>query len=441
MYKECGIYCYHNIINGKNYIGQSVNLKARKKNFGKNYRYSGILFYNAVKKYGVDNFQYSTLTHCKPEELNYYEAFYIGRLKSNDRRYGYNCTSGGDSRYSQTEDTKERMRKSWTEERRKKQSFNFSGKKNPNFGRKHSDEERKKISEEKNNLNKIKFFNDYGMTEDEMIIKIKDYISSHENVIYKDISNALNLSVLYTRRLCYKLGYGKDQVKEANAKRMRMSVVQCDRKDNSIILNIFSSLHEAMHITGITTIKNCLKGKAHSSGGYFWRYATENEIAFEQYNEQYLSPTDDRLKLTDEIKQELKEKGLHGFHKKEKLYKKVFCYNKDCELVKIYESVTSCEEDGFKRTAVQECCTSKKGQKTYKGLTFSYAELSKEEITERFVETRRKPILQLSKDGILIKEWESITQAANYFNISPGNISACCLHKVKTCNGSKWEFK
>ena len=110
-YKQCGIYCYHNIINGKNYIGQSINLTGRRKDFHTRKRYSGNIFQNALDKYGKENFQYSILTHCKREELNYWESFYIKRLKTTDRKYGYNATSGGDSRFNVMMDSKESLYK------------------------------------------------------------------------------------------------------------------------------------------------------------------------------------------------------------------------------------------------------------------------------------------------------------------------------------------
>lgn len=155
-YKQCGIYCYHNIVNGKNYVGQSVDLVSRHQDFTKNRVYSGKAFQNAINKYGKENFQYSVLTHCKEEELNFFEAFYIARLKTTDRRYGYNSTSGGDSKGRLTDDAKKHMSDAWTEERRKEKSKEVAGVGNPFFGCKHTkevceilSETRKKYGEKK----------------------------------------------------------------------------------------------------------------------------------------------------------------------------------------------------------------------------------------------------------------------------------------------------
>ena len=50
-------------------------------------------------------------------------------------------------------------------------------------------------------------------------------------------------------------------------------------------------------------------------------------------------------------------------------------------------------------------------------------------------------ILQLDKDGNLIKEWSSIIEAANSFNIKAPNISRCLRGLRKTCKGFQWKYK
>ena len=109
MYNEPGIYCYKNKINGKLYIGQAQNLKKRYFNFlNINRRYAGQVIENARKKYGINNFEYSVLTHCSADELNYWETFYIERLNT-VTPHGYNMTNGGDSVYTSTREFKEKQ--------------------------------------------------------------------------------------------------------------------------------------------------------------------------------------------------------------------------------------------------------------------------------------------------------------------------------------------
>ena len=51
-----------------------------------------------------------------------------------------------------------------------------------------------------------------------------------------------------------------------------------------------------------------------------------------------------------------------------------------------------------------------------------------------------KPVLQLSLDGVLVREWPSTKEAErNGFN--HGNIVSCCNGKLKTHKGFRWEYK
>lgn len=109
MYKESGIYCYRNKVNGKLYVGQAKNLRTRYLNFLRvDSKYAGQVIDNARKKYGIDNFEYSILTHCPIDELNYWEAFYVERLKC-VTPHGYNMTNGGDSVYTSTKEFKDKQ--------------------------------------------------------------------------------------------------------------------------------------------------------------------------------------------------------------------------------------------------------------------------------------------------------------------------------------------
>ena len=92
------IYMHRNKINNKVYIGQTVQdyLQDRWKN-GKGYK-TCYYFYNAIQKYGWDNFEHIVLEQNEnwtQEELNNKEKYYIAKYKSNNPEYGYNITDGG----------------------------------------------------------------------------------------------------------------------------------------------------------------------------------------------------------------------------------------------------------------------------------------------------------------------------------------------------------
>lgn len=52
-----------------------------------------------------------------------------------------------------------------------------------------------------------------------------------------------------------------------------------------------------------------------------------------------------------------------------------------------------------------------------------------------------KPVLQYTKDGIFIKEWESAAQIHKELGICDKRIGLCCKHKVDSFYGSVWEYK
>ena len=50
-------------------------------------------------------------------------------------------------------------------------------------------------------------------------------------------------------------------------------------------------------------------------------------------------------------------------------------------------------------------------------------------------------IKQYLFNGVLVKEWESIISAANFYNTSSGLITDCCQGKINFCNGYVWRYK
>lgn len=52
-----------------------------------------------------------------------------------------------------------------------------------------------------------------------------------------------------------------------------------------------------------------------------------------------------------------------------------------------------------------------------------------------------KPVLQLDKNGTLIKRWDSLRQVSRVLGYSCGNISSACNGKIKSVYGCKWQFE
>lgn len=98
-YKNSKVYFVykHTTPSNKSYIGITRQNPERRWQSGNGYS-TQQYFYRAIQKYGWDNISHSVLE----EELTHDEAcvkekYYIQKFHTNDRKYGYNITSGGDS--------------------------------------------------------------------------------------------------------------------------------------------------------------------------------------------------------------------------------------------------------------------------------------------------------------------------------------------------------
>lgn len=95
-----GIYKITNKINGKVYVGQSVDIESRfRKHRSAPFNptdnsYSGH-FYSAIRKYSLENFSFEVLEECLKSDLDYREKYWIAYFDSYNPEKGYNETKGG----------------------------------------------------------------------------------------------------------------------------------------------------------------------------------------------------------------------------------------------------------------------------------------------------------------------------------------------------------
>lgn len=50
------------------------------------------------------------------------------------------------------------------------------------------------------------------------------------------------------------------------------------------------------------------------------------------------------------------------------------------------------------------------------------------------------PVIQYTKDGMLIKKWDSMQEVMKELGINRGNISNCCSGRCKSVGGYKWKY-
>lgn len=201
---DTGIYCIENTINGKKYIGKTSESFERRWyihawNLNKG-SHSNRHLQNAWKKYGEENFKFYILMELPAIDfiLNIAENIFIIKFSSHESLGGYNLTMGGEgsSGWTPSEETREKISKAnkgykFSEERKQKHSKRMkenppmlgkhlspeskeriqlsligrkhsaetkeklsishkgllAGDKNPNFGRKRSEEEKRSVSE------------------------------------------------------------------------------------------------------------------------------------------------------------------------------------------------------------------------------------------------------------------------------------------------------
>lgn len=288
-----GIYKITNTINGKCYIGQSVNLKNRikmHKSMIKHNNEDNEYLRKSTKKYGYKNFKIEIIKYCKEEELDFYEKYYIDYYKSYKRENGYNIELGGS--------TNKHLSKEQIEKMRKTKKGKLMGKENPFYGKTHTLETKNKISEKhKNNkycvgrfmsketrekigkANKLR-----GAKAVECYSRNGDYITEYksineacESLNYKS-STAISQCCIGKRYTACKFQWKfkndekiitKLVIKRKNGGKPKKRILCVETNE------IYESISEATRDKKASEIWRVLKGERKTAGGYHWKYADE----------------------------------------------------------------------------------------------------------------------------------------------------------------------
>jgi len=149
------IYIATNLVNRKQYIGQTINgLKKRKNGHYYSIKRDNLPFHNALKKYNKENFKWISF-ECPIEDLDYNERLLIKDLNTLSPN-GYNLDNGGHQNKKRSEITKKKISQSKIGKYKGKNNPNYGnhklvGENNPNWGKPRSEEIKQKIRDNQPN--------------------------------------------------------------------------------------------------------------------------------------------------------------------------------------------------------------------------------------------------------------------------------------------------
>jgi len=161
---KSGIYGIRNSVNGKWYVGQTIDLNNRKSvhfaSLHGRYHHNDHL-QSAFLKYGKECFEFYILEEAPITELDIKENEYISVFKSDQRDHGYNIERGGNNHRVCSDETRQKLSiankgRRHSLESKKKIGDAHRGAKSVNYGKHPSPETLKKMSESMRGKNKGK---------------------------------------------------------------------------------------------------------------------------------------------------------------------------------------------------------------------------------------------------------------------------------------------
>ena len=236
---------------GKVYIGESGNLKKRKNDYKRLSCKSQIHIYNSLKKYGWENHKFEVIGNCLYEDLKKLEYLivmeYIDLL---GERNVMTLQAGGGEKYYMADEIRDKISNTL--------KGRYVGELNPNYGRKHTVEEREKMSDA--NIGRI-------LTQ-EIRDKISTSMSGDKNHFYgKKHSEEV-------RKLQSDVKKGK-KCSEERKNKLKIKINQYDK--NGKFIKIFPSVIdiEEFYNKDMSAIPRVCKGNQKTAYSFIWRYHSE----------------------------------------------------------------------------------------------------------------------------------------------------------------------
>ena len=253
------VYVHTNKINGKKYVGQTINGYRPNKRWDNGNGYINCpYFYKAITKYGWDNFEHEVVSkNLTASEADNFERLLIKKLDTTNPENGYNLEPGGAKNKTMSEFTKKKLSESRIGKNNPMYGVRLTGEKNGMYGKKLSEEHKAKLLQaaKEAKIGKALSIETRKKISD---AKIGKYTGENNPFYGKHHSNE-------TKK---RIGESNSGAKSYNAK----PIIQTD--DNYNLINVWQCIADAGRVLGLKSqsISGVINGKCQHAGGYRWYY-------------------------------------------------------------------------------------------------------------------------------------------------------------------------